>query len=480
LTKQNDIVNIPPWGIKNLERIMTRMQQIWTRLSKKRIPSAPISQRVFYKLHLFISSAFVLLGIVTFVIPRLPASVAIADQQPLALRTQTATIAAKLKEPQIIVTGTIQAETESQLAFKAFGRVKSVLVEEGEIVTKGQLLATLTADEQFVQYQMAEQALANARAQYNANSALYTAQISAAESGRNIYTTQKDALEKQYDAVARAGDEQIQLAERQLELAQLYDPAALSAEELAAAQKQEEIAQEAVDVTRQQVEAQKQQVQVQIDTYGASESQAGDGVVVNEKARDAQLQMVQAQVDMADSQKRLASLALNNTKIYAPYSGVVTSVFTQEGQVVPAGQPIVSVANHQYQVVTDIADSQRQSISLGQAVTISLENSDQTWTGQITSIFPKVSPMNTKIPVEVSFDQQPENIVLGQIATVTIAQSSESAFFVPRILVTPSFDGPYITFESGEKQFVELGIERGSLVEIWYDGIEEGVTIIKE
>lgn len=467
--------------MKRSKKLNLKIQFLLARYSSEFIPvfSKKFS-RLLLKANLLVSSSLILIGLCAVLLRVIPTKDVIADQNPVELIPQTASISARLKQPHLALTGTIQAETESQLAFKAFGRVKTISVAEGDFVKKGQLLATLTADEQFVQYQMAEQALANARAQYTANSALYSAQISAAESGKDIYSTQKEALQKQYDAVARAGDEQIQLAERQLELAQLYDPAALTADELKAAQKQEQIAQEALDVTRQQVEAEKQQVQVQIDTYGATESQAKDSVTVNEKARDAQLQIAQAQIDMADSQKTLASLSIYNTKIYAPFSGVVTNVFIQEGQVVPAGQPILSVANQKYQVVTDIADSQRQEVSLGQEVKISLENSDQTWTGTITSIFPKVSPMNTKIPIEVAFDTQPENVVLGQIATVTLEQESETGLFVPIHMITPSFDGPYITFESGEKQFVELGIERGSLVEIWYDGIAEGTFIIKK
>ena len=59
---------------------------------KKEIPVTEVkSKKTIYGIaDNFFSFSFVLLGIVTFVIPRLPTSVAIADQQPLALQNSGA------------------------------------------------------------------------------------------------------------------------------------------------------------------------------------------------------------------------------------------------------------------------------------------------------------------------------------------------------------------------------------------------------
>jgi hypothetical protein len=58
---------------------------------------------------------------------------------------------------------------------------------------------------------------------------------------------------------------------------------------------------------------------------------------------------------------------------------------------------------------------------------------------------------------------------------VKIFQENQTAYFLPEKYVYPSFDGPYIVFEDGEKQFVETGVEHNGMIEIYYYGITEGI-----
>ncbi|MBS7564855.1 efflux RND transporter periplasmic adaptor subunit [Mucilaginibacter sp. Bleaf8] len=69
--------------------------------------------------------------------------------------------------------GTIQAEKTAQVAFSVQGRVTSVLVDEGQAIKKGQLLATIDPRDYQYQLEQADASLLQAKDTYMRNKQLY-------------------------------------------------------------------------------------------------------------------------------------------------------------------------------------------------------------------------------------------------------------------------------------------------------------------
>ena len=69
----------------------------------------------------------------------------------------------------IVASGLISTEDEARLSFKIGGVIEKILVEEGQQIRKGQLLASLNSTEIDAQTKQAELGLAKAKRDYEEN-----------------------------------------------------------------------------------------------------------------------------------------------------------------------------------------------------------------------------------------------------------------------------------------------------------------------
>jgi RND family efflux transporter MFP subunit len=89
---------------------------------------------------------------------------------------------------QVIASGTVRPVSEQGLAFKVQGIVDKVLVKEGTLVKKGQLLAILALDEIDAQVDKAEVVLKDAKRQLKRINELKNQQLLSDEQGRQAQT----------------------------------------------------------------------------------------------------------------------------------------------------------------------------------------------------------------------------------------------------------------------------------------------------
>ncbi|KAB1070692.1 efflux RND transporter periplasmic adaptor subunit [Methylobacterium planeticum] len=96
----------------------------------------------------------------------LPAGPAAAAEQPLAARTLVRTVTAKPSQiaADIVITGDIQAQAQTNVAFRTNGKIAARLVEVGDHVTADQVLAHLDPQEQRANLDNARAALTSAEA----------------------------------------------------------------------------------------------------------------------------------------------------------------------------------------------------------------------------------------------------------------------------------------------------------------------------
>ena len=88
----------------------------------------------------------------------------------------------------IIASGLISTEDEARLSFKIGGVIEKILVEEGQQIRKGQLLASLNSTEIDAQTKQAELGLAKAKRDYERASNLYKDSVITLEQFQNSKT----------------------------------------------------------------------------------------------------------------------------------------------------------------------------------------------------------------------------------------------------------------------------------------------------
>lgn len=208
------------------------------------------------------------------------------------------------RDGEIIASGSIEA-TDAQLGFQVPGRIDTLTVDEGDRVTAGQLLARLDLTE-------LEARRAQAAAQLGAARALLT-ELEAGSRSEDIASAR---------AAGGAAADRLSDAERDLaRTRQLFQGGAVSQEAM-------DKAQTAFDLAR----AQRDQ---------AAQAQR----LVEVGPRPERIAAQRAVVAQAEAAVRQLDATLANAVIRAPFDGVVTVKDREEGEVVAAGTPVLTVTN---------------------------------------------------------------------------------------------------------------------------------------
>ena len=146
------------------------------------------------------------------------------------------------------------------------------------------------------------------------------------------------------------------------------------------------------------------------------------GESVPADATGAQLaQLQQARNDLAAAQDRL-----DQSRLIAPISGVVTQVNVVAGEYATPGKILIVISDvAQLQVkTTDLSERDVVKVQVGAPATVSIEALGQEFAGKVLSISPLSSTLGGDVVYEVTinFDKQPEGALAGMTADVTIGK----------------------------------------------------------
>ena len=151
--------------------------------------------------------------------------------------------------------------------------------------------------------------------------------------------------------------------------------------------------------------------------------------------RSATLKAAQATLDqalaLAQSQNNQASYA----KLVATTSGVVTSAEAEIGQVVSAGQPVVRLAHDgPRDAVFAVPEQVVSRIKIGQKMTATLGNGQQTLQGQVREVGASADPLTRTFTVKLGLEKA-EALPLGVTLNVNAPQLAGSQ---PNVIKVPT------------------------------------------
>ena len=249
--------------------------------------------------------------------------------------------------PELAASGTVEI-TEAALGFAASGRIERILVQEGDTVQPGQVLAQLDTVETAAR-------LAQLRAQLRAaNAALLEL-----ERG-----TRREELDQ-----ARAAEQAARRSEADAEadLRRMRELAGASA------------------VSRQQVE----KAELALELARAQREQAVAQLQLLETGpRAERITAQRAQVAAAEAQLRALEATLANHFLHSEFPGTVSLRHREPGEAVSAGQPVLSVMNPDDRWVRIyIPENRLGAVALGDSAGIFADTfEDKRYTGRIVFI----------------------------------------------------------------------------------------------
>jgi HlyD family secretion protein len=238
------------------------------------------------------------------------------------------------------------------------GQIGQLLVKEGDPVRRDQLLAVITPDE-----------LAADRTYYAQSAAGLTSQVKESEAALRYQEQQTRDQIRQAEAMLASIESQRVAAESDLEIARLsFERGQRLVEQQLISVEQFDQARTSYQGAVAKVDSLKKQADAQRATVALARSTAEQIAMKRH-----QLEGNQRQEAAATAQRLKAEVRLAYTEIRAPIDGIVDVRAVRPGEVVSAGQPIVSLINpDDLWVRVDVEESYIDRVRLGDQLTVRL------------------------------------------------------------------------------------------------------------
>ncbi|HPN31233.1 MAG TPA: efflux RND transporter periplasmic adaptor subunit [bacterium] len=179
------------------------------------------------------------------------------------------------------------------------------------------------------------------------------------------------------------------------------------------------------------------------------------------KSAAASLEYNIAQLDQERNKIDQAKLKLSYTVISAPFDGFIESIISEVGTVASTGKTILTFVDiSKIKVAVNIMEKYYNEIKQGQAVTLSVTNSNRIYEGKITNISPSVDPASKTFRVEITVDNNGYKLRPGMSASVSIVlKKFENAYYAHSAAVYKlnNKQGVFVVKE-GIAEYVEIEI----------------------
>jgi membrane fusion protein, multidrug efflux system len=207
-------------------------------------------------------------------------------------------------------------------------------------------------------------------------------------------------------------------------------------------------------------------------------------------AAQARFDATQARVGAQRAVAREAGIALGDTALVAPLTGVVLSRRIEPGDLASPGAPAFVVADtRRVKVELGVPDVMIRALRVGDPIEVTTESlSDRVFTGRISRIAPAADAKSREFGVEIRIANPEQALKPGMIAALEIARGEERpSLAVPLAAVVrpPGASEGYAVFVLHQERDgavvrarrVELGDPVGNLVKV-RGGLQGGETIV--
>ena len=303
----------------------------------------------------------------------------------------------------VTASGTLAAFDQTTVSVKVPGRIKTISVDLGSVVSRGQVIAQLESEDYRLRVQQSEASLAQARARLGL----------APDGADDNIDPEKTATVRQARAV--------------------LDEARFNRDRAAKLVEQGVIARSDFDSATA--------------AYKVAEGRYQDAY---EEIRNRQGLLAQRRSEVA-----LARQQLKDTAIYAPLDGIVQEKRTSVGEYLASGAPVVNIVKMDpLRLRAEIPERESRNVQTGQNVRVTVEGDPNVYLGQIRRLSPVIAEQNRMLVVEADVRNngrlRPGSFARAEIVT----NDSKMAITVPNNAI--------VTFAGIEKVIV---VQNGKALE---------------
>ena len=193
-----------------------------------------------------------------------------------------------------------------------------------------------------------------------------------------------------------------------------------------------------------------------------------------------QFDAAKANYESAVANARQSQNALEYTHLTANADGVISEVNAEIGQVVAAGQTVLTlVQTNEFDVVVNVPENKISAVTIGQRVTINFWATNTVAIGTVREISPMADSASRTFTVKISLPDA-TNIRLGMTAGVSVASEvSSNAIVLPLSAIYQTGDTAQVWLVDGNKvhlQTVEVTAFDENNVQV--RGLKSGDTVV--
>lgn len=292
------------------------------------------------------------------------------DQRSRPKQVRTTRVTEMPMGQTVSVNGTLAVYDQATVSVKVPGRLRSITVDLGSPVRRGQMLAQLELQDYLLRIEQSSAALAQVRTR-----------LGLSPEGTN------DRVDPELTATVR-------------QARAVLNETQLNRERAATLVGQGVIARAEYDTVNA--------------TYQVALSSYQDAV---EEVRNQQALMMQRRAELG-----LAEQQLKGTGVYAPFDGVVQEKQASIGEYLAAGAPVVTIVRvNPLRLRAEVPEREARNVRAGQSVRVTIEGDQSVYTGRIMRISPTITEQNRVLMVEADVSNdgrlRPGNFVQAEIVT---------------------------------------------------------------
>ncbi len=202
-----------------------------------------------------------------------------------------------------------------------------------------------------------------------------------------------------------------------------------------------------------------------------------------DQARQA-MQVAQSWVDSAEAQLAIAEERLDFTELYADAPGVVTTRAAEPGEVVAAGQMVVTLAREGGRdAVFDVPERVMRSAPAYPRITVTLaSDASVTAPGRVREVSPRADPVTRTFEVKVGLSDPPAAMRLGSTVNGRMPLEEAGGIPLPASALSELDGGPavfVVDTASGTVELRPVELARHDLAEVVVaTGLAEGDVVV--
>jgi membrane fusion protein (multidrug efflux system) len=206
-------------------------------------------------------------------------------------------------------------------------------------------------------------------------------------------------------------------------------------------------------------------------------------------ATNVSLDQSQAAAQAAEAQLARANAVLEQRQLAAPFAGTVGLPRVDLGQYVTPGTIVATLQDiSTMRVDFSLPEQDLPKLSIGQEIQVQIEGLDETFSGELTGIDPRVDPATRLVALRGSITNAQGKLTPGQFVRIQVGLPAEDGVIaLPQTALSSSLYGDYVYLvrpsEADAEQlvvaqvFVKPGRRSGGVVEI-AEGVAPGDQVV--